>query len=181
MTADKKDNKVELADPRFPNPAFLYEQLLFPNLVHDKERMTQYWLEAGHALEQERTKSEANDKRAVLRAIYLCATYNMPLPEWARAAFCAVYSGILDAEIRSWDEAFGPAFPKGTHVAKLKGRERLKNDVYREICYARIEGKGLGDELYSEIAAKLNTNKDKVKELLYEARRESDNWELIDR
>lgn len=171
---------AELADLRFPDPAFLFAQRLDPNLVHNKERMATYLLEAERALEQERMKSEAGDKRAVLRAIYVCAIYNMPLPEWVRNAFCAVYRGVLNAEIGSWDEAFSPAFPKGKHVEKLKGREQLKYEAYREVCYARIAGKGLGDKLYSEIATQLNTNKEKVKELFYEARTEFGTWKDID-
>jgi hypothetical protein len=175
-----KHQPAELVDLRFPDPAFLFAQRLDPNLVHDKARMAMYLPEAERALEQEQAKSEAGDKRAVLRAVYICAIYSMPLPDWTRNTFCAVYRGVLEAEIGSWDDAFSPAFPKGKHVEKLKGREQLKYAAYREVCDARIAGKGLGDELYSKIATKLSTNKEKVKELFYEARTEFGTWEDID-
>jgi hypothetical protein len=168
--------RAELVDLRFPNPEFLFAEQLDPNLVHDKERMAKYLPEAERALEQEHAKLEAGDKRAVLRAVYLCATYNMPMPDWTRHAFLVAYNAILNVEAKSWDDVFGRAFPKKVNWSYLKNHVELKNEVWREMCLARIEGKSVVEETFSDVGKKLGKSAGKVRELFYEAKGEYDYW-----
>lgn len=165
----------------------LTEQLLFPDTANDKEKMAEYWPNAEHALEHERTRAEAGDKRAVLRAIYICSIYNMPMPDWTRRAFLAAYNAILNVDAKSWDDVFGRAFPKGVHWNELKKHAELKNAVYREMCLANIEGESLTsskpkkgksstDGAFEKVANKLNISPGTVIELFYEAKSEHDYW-----
>jgi len=166
--------RTELADPRAHRDV-LSDQLVFDS-ANDKDRMAEYWPDAEPALELERAKAEAGDKRAVLRAIYICSIYNMPMPDWTRRAFRTAYDAILYVEAKSWDEVFGRAFPKGVHWNELKKHVELKDAVYREMCYANIEGEPTTAETFAKIAKKLKTSAGKVKELFYEAKSEHDYW-----
>lgn len=166
--------RAELADPRAQRDV-LSDQLLF-NTANDKERMAEYWPDAEPALEQERARAEAGDKRAVLRAIYICSIYNMPMPDWTRRTFQAAYDAILNVDAKSWDEVFGRAFPKGVHWNELKKHVELKDAVYREMCLANIEGEPSTDDTFAKVAKKLETSAGKVKALFYEAKSEQRYW-----
>lgn len=73
-----------------------------------------------------RAKFEAGNERALMLAIRNCAEYGVPLPEWVSAAYIKAYDAVSGAVVKSWDDVFGVPYPKGTQLAALRKRRRLR-------------------------------------------------------
>lgn len=81
-------------------------------------------------LDEQRRAFEAGDQFALMLAIRICANHDVPLPGWASAAYIKAFDVVLNAHAKSWDDAFGEPYPKGTHPNALRKKRMLKFAVY---------------------------------------------------
>lgn len=123
-------------------------------------------------LEKERHRFEAGDKNALLGAIRICATSELPLPHWVASEFIRGYDAVLNCRAGSWDDAFGRPFPKGTHLAALRKRRRGRIQVMLEVRAAKARGESVNFKLFEQIGSKLGFGKTLAQELYAEARRQ---------
>jgi hypothetical protein len=52
--------------------------------------------------------------------VAVCVRYGLIAPDWLAMAFIKQYDKVLTCNVSSWDDAFGPAHPKGIHLSTLK-------------------------------------------------------------
>jgi hypothetical protein len=109
---------------------------------------------------------EKGDDRALLKTINECCLHNIPLPEWAAAAYVERYRRGYHGEIRSWDEVFGQPTRYGTGE-RIKRKIEQSRAVLEEVERVRAEGEPLDDEEFTTIGRRLGVGaKTKVIELL---------------
>jgi len=76
---------------------------------------------------------EGGDSQALLGTIQICLRTGVQTPLWAIEAFADCTERVFEADVGSWDEAFGRPYPKGTHLATL--RQKLKLDSYSRVFH----------------------------------------------
>jgi hypothetical protein len=105
--------------------------------------------------EELRRDLEKGDRSALLQMVYHAAQHRRPLPEWAAEAFPIAYTWVMRGSARTWDDAFGPPFPAGTHIHKLKLESR-RYEVYQLVQEIhRDEGCPIDDELFERVGREM--------------------------
>jgi hypothetical protein len=90
------------------------------------------WIGA-QELKELRAAYNQGRKEAILEVVYTCSLNSLPLPEWFEIAFIKAYRQVKQYRAKSWDDVFGKAHKKGTHLA-TKRQERTKSlAVYRRV------------------------------------------------
>lgn len=127
---------------------------------------------AHHALVALQGRFERGDKMALLAAIRECANHDIPLPMWASKAFIHGYDRVLKGHASSWDAAFGRPYPKGTHIANLRNRRKLRFRVWNMVSEIRRREPEtpIDEALFERIGRQLGAGKTLVSELYYEVK-----------
>lgn len=92
-------------------------------------------------------------ERHPLDGMAVCALHDLVAPDWLARAFLRGFYAVTNCRARTWDEAFGPAFPKGTNLAS-KRRARINrgkaalafSDILRRDPQRAVD-KGLWEEI----------------------------------
>lgn len=53
-----------------------------------------------------------------------CVRYGLVAPDWLAMAFIRQYDKVLECNVATWDDAFGPAHPTGKHLSTHKLKRR---------------------------------------------------------
>lgn len=121
-------------------------------------------------LEAARSKYERGNKFELMRAIQICATHELVLPEWASKAYIYAYMKIVRAREKSWDSVFGAPYPKGTHLHAIRKKLSLQYAVWNEI--RGIQDASLDvpidETLFEDVGKKFNLGKTLASEYYYE-------------
>lgn len=70
---------------------------------------------------------------SVMRGLHLCLLHSLPIPEWLAREFIARYLRVSDAQVGSWDDAFGRPYPKRTRLHVVRERRRLVRLVHSAV------------------------------------------------
>lgn len=70
---------------------------------------------------------------AVLRAVGLCATHDLPMPAWLRQAYLGRWVLVNDAHAATWDAAFGRPWPKGTRLAIVRRHRVFRTRIHSAV------------------------------------------------
>lgn len=89
------------------------------------------------AIESLRARCESGDGCAVLLAVRDYMLQDPQVPAWLRDCFVRHYARVGDAQVASWDEAFGRPFPRGTRIAILR-RDRTRLRLVHEAVWAQL-------------------------------------------
>ena len=111
-------------------------------------------------------KCEDGNKAAILKALHQCFLMNAPVPRWLSRAFVEAYEAAARFEIRSWDEAFGPAQEKGAHLAARKEYADLRFPVALRIVL-RAPDERIEPDLFDKIGRELGISKNKATDAYY--------------
>lgn len=110
---------------------------------------------------------------AVLRCVRLCAIYGLVMPNWLVVEFDRRYARVVEAKVRTWDEAFGRPWPGRVRLTTLRRRGRLRRVVYLEVCrrLREVPRPPLRRSLFEEIGemAEISRSGAEVERLYYEA------------
>lgn len=79
----------------------------------------------------------------VLQCLRLCAVNQLTPPCWLWDAFSQRHSKVTDAEVATWDEAFGRPWPAHTRLNAVRERRRLKIKVHSAAWKLAIQELGL--------------------------------------
>jgi hypothetical protein len=79
----------------------------------------------------EKKFARCGDGLLLLSVLEMCGRVGLKIPQWAATAFTELFNKVFWADVGSWDEAFGPAYPKGMHLAKA--RLRFNIDLYLRV------------------------------------------------
>lgn len=100
-------------------------------------------------------KFAAGEQFALMMAIRTCATYDVPLPEWAAMAFCRAYDAVVGARARGWDAVFPRAYRKGSHLAAIRKRREKQGAVWSAVREAHANGAPICPETFDAVGRKL--------------------------
>jgi hypothetical protein len=103
------------------------------------------------------------DKSALLGAVYFCAKYRLPLPEWAGEAFEAARDRARSGEIDSWDDVFGKPWGDGRRKARwMKSRSA---QIWFDVKVLRRRGMSI-EAAFAKVAATKHDRTDRAAVLL---------------
>ena len=111
-------------------------------------------------------KCEGGNKAAILKALHQCFLMNAPVPRWLSRAFVQAYEAAARFEIRSWDEAFGPAQEKGAHLAARKEYAELRVPIALRVAL-RAPDEKLQPDFFDKIGRELGIGKNKANDTYY--------------
>ena len=96
---------------------------------------------------------ERGKKNVVLETVRIAIELRQPIPEWAAKAFVAAYDQVMETGA-SWDDVFGRPHPKGKHrhTFRLESRKYEIYDLVQKLH--KIEGKPIGNDLFSHVGRK---------------------------
>jgi hypothetical protein len=85
-------------------------------------------------LEQLRRACEAPDcGLAMMEAIHLCGIHQLLVPMWLCECLGRCRMLVVDAHVATWDAALGRPWPKGTKLASVRCRMRVKKRIHHEV------------------------------------------------
>lgn len=99
---------------------------------------------AAHEVLQNREACLAADGGCmVLECLRLCGANQLTPPGWLWDAFIQRHSQVTDAEVGTWDEAFGRPWPAHTRLKAVRERRRLKSKVHLAAWQLAVQEPGL--------------------------------------
>lgn len=110
--------------------------------------------QAAQAVLQARTACESESGGgAVLQAIRACTVHRLLVPEWLSDAFVRRHSRVVDAEVGSWDEAFGQPWPPRTRLDTVRRHRRLKKAIHEAVWQRLLEdpGQSVTRDLFEQV------------------------------
>lgn len=142
--------------------------------IHDWiERHSAYYVALPYAREQ----YEAGHLDAILFALSRCYRYDLEVPGWAKEGLLRITDSIELFQARGWDEVLGRPIPKGTHIASVRKRHRLRPAVFNEVLAELEKGSPIDEALFERVGQKLGAGKSLVSELYYEEKkRATEDW-----
>ena len=124
------------------------------------------WIGANR-LTHERVAFEGNP----LWGMAVCAVHDLVAPDWLASAFLRCYRKVASCEVKTWDEAFGPAFPKGRNLAAARRARfnRPKVALAFSDILQRDPTRAVDAGLWEEIGVRVGEGKTRAEELYREA------------
>jgi hypothetical protein len=119
-------------------------------------------------VERYREQFEAGKGAALLNAVDLCARSGLPLPLWARQAFCDRFLAWASYRAPTLDVAFDVVRPKRAKLGTLARREAQRACVVREVVDQHQAGAPLDERLFAQAGKALNLSGGAVKSIYYE-------------
>lgn len=106
---------------------------------------------------------EKGDKSALLEAIEHCAMCRLVMPDWVVSDYVFAFRSWSRLKVKTLDDAFGVAKPKGFRIEVAKEEMYTATAVYMEII--RLERQGFPihqDGAIAEVCEKFHINRDKA-------------------
>jgi hypothetical protein len=128
---------------------------------HGKQRLRELEAKCRHLLPRAafderdiKAAVAAGVMRHVMDAIETCAMHDWPIPQWAAQPFRAAMASLRDFDVRTWNDAFGPApyLRVGASLKKARGvheRRTRALAIYGDITRARLP---ICKETFKEVA-----------------------------
>lgn len=93
--------------------------------------------EAAQGVLRSRTACLAADGGcAVLASLKVCLLHGLQPPRWLSDAFVQRHAQVTDAEVGSWDEAFGAPWPPRTRLDVVRRQRRQRQVVHAAVWNA---------------------------------------------
>ena len=70
-----------------------------------------------------------------------CVRAGLVAPNWLAYAFLRQYGKVLNCQVATWDEAFGPAFPAGTHLSTHRLKRDFRYQLYQLFTADEFRGR----------------------------------------
>lgn len=110
---------------------------------------------------------ERGDKTAIMDALQWVVLYKKRTPEWLWAALFHAFARRMLYEIESWDEVFGPPFPKGKS-RKVAWRNRtLTVPIYRRVKQLSAAGQPIDKGLFEQVGEYFGTSGTTASDIYY--------------
>jgi hypothetical protein len=106
-----------------------------------------------------------------LDGIAVCVTHDLLAPDWLARSFLAAKLKVTWFKARNWDEAFGPAHPKGVNLAaqRRSAINRIKVANLFAETLQREPWRAVDKSLWSEIGRAVGEGATRSEELYREA------------
>lgn len=76
---------------------------------------------------------EKGDKFLLMLALKECAQHDLIIPDWVARAYLLGFYGVVNARIKTWDEAFGALYKKGANLKAIRKRRLLSVAIMNAI------------------------------------------------
>ncbi len=118
-------------------------------------------------LAQWEAEFHAGDIDRFLKAMQLCLTFDLPIPDWAAWHFMAGAQRYGTAEARTLDEAFGVQRSKGWQQSKARGRRGRGLIAYVKMRYLTQGGMPVRDAI-ADIAEQMHMTESTAERWYYD-------------
>jgi hypothetical protein len=105
-------------------------------------------------LDRLQRRFESGKRYALALALHVCAAFEVKIPRWAADAYLEGIEKITHFRADSWDVIFGPAIPKGRHLASLRKRLEKASKVRMEVWLRHRNGEPIDDQLFEAVGQK---------------------------
>jgi hypothetical protein len=112
-------------------------------------------------------EADQSKKIAILKAAVLCGKSRHPLPRWITEGLEEIHRRYSTFEVRTIDEAFGVARPKGFHVGKMNEVLTKSLRVYFHVEKLRMAGDRVKVEFFDNVGREFGISATKAKEYYY--------------
>lgn len=131
-----------------------------------------FWQWYGHhALVELSEKYVGGDGFSIMQALRICANHDLSMPAWLASAYIEAFDKVLNFRAKSWDEVFGPATPKGKHLAAMRKERTFGRSVALEIHTRHtVHGESIDTALFESVGLKFNIGKTLASEYYYKYR-----------
>lgn len=126
---------------------------------------------AHHDIVEEEKRFLAGDKVALLGAIATCVRTGIVVPCWAAIAYLKAYRKVAWCKVKSWDDAFGAPYRKGTNLDALRRKRDNRWGVWLRVRHELRTTEVPIERIFDEIAREFGLNTTLVKELYYGTKR----------
>ena len=112
-------------------------------------------------------------ERNPLDGMAVCAVHDVVAPDWLARAYLRGFYAVTTCRVRSWDQAFGAPFPKGTNLAARR-RARLHRVQVANLVTDTVMAdptRPIDKGLWDEIGTKVGEGVTRTEELYREALR----------
>ena len=92
-----------------------------------------------------------------------CLSEGLIAPAWLAICFLERQQKVVNGQVGTWDEAFGPAKPKGVHLSTMALRARYG---YHLRCWFRSGSGSRSDERVEQVAEDLAISEKVVRKLM---------------
>lgn len=118
-------------------------------------------------LERHKAGVEAGDGHAVLEALALAASLNLPMPVWLSSAVTSAVATYQNHDAKTLDEAFGVSRPKGQqkHAVRSEGRNAMF--VIAEVLRLHARGVPIGPGIFERAGETCAVGKTTAQEWYY--------------
>jgi len=76
---------------------------------------------------------QSGDNGAILKALHICFSKQLPIPKWCSTAYLNKYRQVKFYQAKTWGDVFGNPHPSGTHLATKKQEIDYSFRVYDRI------------------------------------------------
>lgn len=76
-------------------------------------------------------RDKADLEKHPIDGVARCVRAGLIAPDWLAFAFLRQYGKVLNCQVATWDEAFGPAKPVGVHLSTLRLRRKYAIQIHR--------------------------------------------------
>jgi hypothetical protein len=102
---------------------------------------------------------DAGDKSAILAGVAECTRARLLMPQWLERAYLEAYRGVIGHKARGWDDVFGAAHEKGTHLGALRAQREHATGVWLEVQRRHAAGEPIDDVLFEAIGRQFEIGK----------------------
>jgi hypothetical protein len=93
----------------------------FTATLEEAKAQPDAWADHGAVLRwgaaQQINRDREELEKSPIDGVAQCVRAGLVAPDWLAYAFLRQYGKVLNCQVATWDEAFGPAFPAGTHLS----------------------------------------------------------------
>ena len=127
----------------------------------------------------ERHGVEVGKPGAVLDAISYCAWHDLKMPDWLAKAFLKQYRAARHYQVRTWDEAFGPAHPGKINLRFAQRRPHSRvflGDAMISVLRRGPCDRAIDREFWEEVGAVIGESGGQAEKLFLSAEQEARIW-----
>jgi hypothetical protein len=135
------------------------------NSEHEAEAVPKILSNRERTLGACQRRYESGQREALLEAIERCIIEEWPAPAWLKDALWNAFEDVK----KSWDEVFGPPFPKGKHRHRHDRNERIGFKLKERIEFLHEkEGRSITQKLFKEVGKEFGVSGSVARNLYYE-------------
>ena len=123
---------------------------------------------------------EAGNQWALMQAIRVCASDDVPMPNWVATAYVKCFEACRIGEAKSWDDVFGKPHPKGSNLSAILKRHKNQWPLVNRIRELKAADPtlALDEGLFEKVGKEFGLGKTLASEYYYDAKQTAEKYGL---